>query len=147
MKAENRGIKAKKNRKLTARCSICGMQMDCPESMQGANGHFCARCTDLMARGYEPEELKKHPEDIAQHLPGCDKVSMLLTDLAFDSYWKKVMKHGIEHFDNEMLVKEFYFQGASSMAALFISAGMPPEFLDELADGMKGAKNKVGDKK
>jgi uncharacterized paraquat-inducible protein A len=37
-------------------CYVCGADMDCPESMLSADRHFCARCTDLLAEGYEPEE-------------------------------------------------------------------------------------------
>lgn len=135
---EKRGGKAKSTKMLTVACSICGMDMDCPESMLGAERHFCAQCTDLMAEGYEPEELKMSPEDIAQHLPGCDEVSMLLMDLTFDGYWNKVLEYGIEHFDNERLAKQSYLRGATSMLGLLISAGMPPEFLDELAEGIRG---------
>jgi hypothetical protein len=101
----------------TVQCTICGMDMDCPESMLPAERHFCARCTDLMAEGYEPDELKKSPEDIAQH------------------------------FENESLARDCYLQGATSMLGLLISAGMPPEFLDELAEGIRGAKRRMGEGK
>jgi len=148
MKAENRGKKAKKNRKLTALCTICGADMDCPESMQSADGHFCARCTDLMAQGYEPDELKKSPDDVAQHFEKCEEVSIQLMDIAFDSYWKHVKEYGVD-FDpeNESLARDCYLQGAVSMLALLTSAGMPPEFLDEVEEGMREAKRRRGDKK
>ncbi|MBU4075496.1 MAG: hypothetical protein KKI06_02095 [Euryarchaeota archaeon] len=100
----------------TVQCTICGMDMDCPESMLSAE----------------------------RHLPGCDEVSMLLMDLTFDGYWNKVLEYGIEHFDNERLAKQSYLRGATSMLGLLISQGMPPEFLDELADGMRGAKRRMG---
>ncbi len=77
--------KSKEHKNATVHCSICGMDMDCPESMLTVERHFCARCTDLMAEGYEPEELKMSPDDIAQHLPGCDEVSMLLMELHWSS--------------------------------------------------------------
>ena len=98
--------------------------------------------TKMLAEGYE--ELKMSPDDIAQHLPGCDEVSMLLMDLTFDGYWNKVLEYGIEHFDNERLAKESYLRGATSMLGLLISQGMPPEFLDELAEGIRGAKRGMG---
>lgn len=128
-------------------CTICGMDMDCPESMLGADRHFCARCTDLMAEGYEPDELKMSPEDIAQHFEKCEEVSMLLMDIAFDGYWKNMQEYSMEHFDpeNESLARDCYLQGASSMAALLISAGMPLEFLDEVEEGMRGAKRRMGE--
>jgi len=129
---------------ITVQCSLCGADMDCPESMLSAERHFCARCTDLMAEGYEPEELKMSPDDIAQHLPRCDEVSTLLMDLTFDGYWNKVLEYGIEHFDNERLAKESYLRGATSMLGLLISQGMPPEFLDELAEGIREAKRRMG---
>lgn len=149
MKVENRGKKAKKNRKLTVQCTICGKDMDCPESMQSADGHFCARCTDLMAQGYEPDELKKSPEDIAQYFGKCEEVSILLMDIAFDSYWNKVQEYGKEDFDpeNESLAKDCYLQGAVSMLALLIRAGMPPEFLDDVEEGMREAKRRMGEGK
>ncbi len=128
----------------TVRCTICGMDMDCPESMLSAERHFCAGCTDLMAEGYEPEELS--PDDIAQHLPKCDEVSMLLMDVTFDGYWNKVLEYGIEHFDNERLAKQSYLRGATSMLGLLISQGMPPEFLDELAERIRGAKRGMGER-
>jgi len=140
MKAENRGKKAKKNRKLTVKCTTCGADMDCPESMQSADGHFCAQCTDIMAQSHEPEELKKSPEDMVQHFEKCEDISIQLMDIAFDSYWKHVQEYGMEYFDpeNESLARDCYLQGATSMLGLLISAGMPPEFLDELAEGMRG---------
>ncbi len=66
------------------------------------------------------------PEDIERLLPKCDKVSVLLMDISFDSYWKKVLEYGIEHFDNETLAKQCYLQGASSMLGLLISAFRNP---------------------
>ncbi len=147
MKAEKSGGRAMSIKMLAVHCSICGMDMDCPESMLSAERHFCARCTDLMAEGYEPDELKMSPDDIAQHLPGCDEVSMLLMDITFDGYWNKVLEYGIEHFDNERLAKESYLRGATSMLGLLVSQGMPPEFLDELAEGMRGAKKTMSGKK
>jgi hypothetical protein len=117
-------------------CTICGMDMDCPESMLGADRHVCAWCADLLAKGYKPEELKMSPDDIARHLPRCNELSMLMMDITFDSYWDTVLKYGMEQIDNKPLAKECYLRGATSMPGLLISAGMPPEFLDELAEGM-----------
>lgn len=107
--SERRGGKVKETIMVNVSCSICGMDMDCPESMLSAKRHFCERCTDRLAEGYEPEELKK----------------------SFDP-------------ENESLARDCYLQGASSMAALLISAGMPPEFLDEVGEGIRGAKRRMG---
>ena len=41
--------------------------------------------------------------------------------------------------NNEILEKERYLQGATSMLGLLRRVGMPPEFLDELAEGMEEA--------
>ena len=109
MKVEKSGGRTESMKMLTVQCTICGMDMDCPESMLSAERHFCARCTDLMAEGYEPEELS--PDDIAQHLPKCDEVSILLMDVTFDGYWKNVQEYGMEHFDNERLAKQSYLGG------------------------------------
>jgi hypothetical protein len=49
--------------------------------------------------------------------------------------------------NNETLAKERYLQGATSMLWLLIGAGMPPEFLDELAEGIRGAKRRMGEGK
>jgi len=65
-------------------------------------------------------------------------------DITFDSYWKKVLEYGIEHFDDERLAKESYLRGVTSMLGLLVSQGMPPEFLDELAEGIRGAKRGMG---
>jgi len=46
--------------------------------------------------------------------------------------------------NHETTAKERYLQGASSMLGLLISQGMPPEFLDELEEGMRGAKRRMG---
>ncbi len=46
---EKKGGKANSTKMVTVQCSICGMDMDCPESMLGADRHFCERCTDLLA--------------------------------------------------------------------------------------------------
>jgi hypothetical protein len=51
-------------------------------------------------------------------------------------------EQGIEHFDIDTLAKECYLQSATSMPGLLMSKGMPPEFLDELAEGMREAKRK-----
>jgi hypothetical protein len=144
MMAEKRGGNSTKM--VTVQCTICGMDMDRPESMLSAERHVCARCTDLMAEGCEPEELNKSPENIAQHFRRCEEVSILLMDVDFDSYWKNVQEYGMELFDpeNESLARDCYLQGATSMLALLISAGMPPEFLDELEEGMRGAKRGMG---
>ncbi|MFU8767244.1 MAG: hypothetical protein ACNA7I_06225 [Candidatus Methanoperedens sp.] len=144
-----KGVNAKSSKMLTVRCTVCGTDMECPESMLEAKRHFCARCTDLLAEGYEPDELKMSPDDIAQHFEKCDEVSMLLMDFTFDSYWKNVQEHGMEYFDpeNESLARDCYLQGATSMLALLISAGMPPEFLDELGEGIREAKMRRGEGK
>jgi len=60
---------------------------------------------------------------------------------------EKEQEQGMEHFDNETLAKEFYLQGATSMLGLLVSAGMPPEFLDELAEGLREAKRRMGEGK
>jgi transcription elongation factor Elf1 len=62
---ESKGGRAKSTKMATVQCSICGMDMDCPESMLSADRHFCARCTDLLAEGYEPEELKMDKKSLA----------------------------------------------------------------------------------
>ncbi|MCZ7381082.1 MAG: hypothetical protein O8C64_05880 [Candidatus Methanoperedens sp.] len=49
--------------------------------------------------------------------------------------------------NNETFAKECCLQGATSMLALLISAGMPPEFLNELAEGMREAKRRMGEGK
>ncbi len=41
--------------------------------------------------------------------------------------------------------KESYLRGATSMPWLLICQGMPPEFLDELAEGMGEAKRGMGE--
>ncbi len=53
---------------------------------------------------------------------------------------------GMEHYNYEALSKLFFLQGTSSMPGLLISTGMPPEFLDELAEGMRGAKKRMGER-
>jgi len=128
---------------LTVPCSLCGSDMDCPESMLSADRHFCARCTDLLAEGYEPEELKMSPEDIARHFARCDEVAEEMMDITFNIYWEKVQETGIEHFNNEALAREFYIQGASTMLSLLISQGMPPPFLDDLEEAIRGAKRRM----
>lgn len=49
--------------------------------------------------------------------------------------------------NNERLVKECSLQGATSMLGILVSQGMPPEFLDELAEGMREAKKRMGEGK
>ncbi len=129
MKVKKSGGRTESTNMLTVQCTFCGMDMDCPELMLSVERHLCARCTDLMAEGYEPEELKMSPDDIAQHFERCDEVSMLLMDITFDSYWKNVHEYGMEHFDpeNESFARDCYLQGATSMLALLISAVMPPD--------------------
>ncbi len=51
MKVEKSGVRTKNPIMLTVQYTICGMDMDCPESMLSAERHFCAGCT-------EPEEKK-----------------------------------------------------------------------------------------
>jgi hypothetical protein len=46
--------------------------------------------------------------------------------------------------NNETRAKERYLQGATSMLGLLISVGMPPPFLDELAEGIREAKRGKG---
>jgi len=41
--------------------------------------------------------------------------------------------------NNERLAKELCPQGASSMLGLLVSVGMPPEFLEEVGEGMREA--------
>jgi hypothetical protein len=60
---------------------------------------------------------------------------------------EKEQEQGMEHFDNETLARDCYLQGATSMLGLLVSQGMPPEFLDELAEGMRGAKRGMGEGK
>jgi hypothetical protein len=115
MKVEKKGGRAKSSKMLTVQCSICGIGMDCPESMLSADRHFCARCTDLLSEGYEPEELKMNPESLSRHFERCD----------------------------ERLAKEYYLQGASPMLGLLISTGMPPPFLDDLEEAIREAKMRM----
>jgi len=67
-----------------------------------------------------------------------------MMDLSFDSYRDTGLKDGMEQIDNKTLTKDCYLQGAPSMPGLLISAGMPPEFLDELAEGIREAKRGMG---
>ncbi len=140
MKVKKRGGKSTKM--LTVTCSICGMDMDCPESMLSAERHFCARCTDLLAEGYEPEELNMDIKSLDRHFKRCDEVAEEMLDLAFYGYWKKVQEEGMEHYNYEALAKMFFIQGASSMLGFLISTGMPPPFLDDLEEAIKEAKRR-----
>ncbi len=49
--------------------------------------------------------------------------------------------------NNETLAKECYLQGASSMLGLLVSQGMPPEFLDEMGEGIREGKKGMGERK
>lgn len=112
---------------MKVKCSICGMDMDCPESMLSAQRHFCARCTDMLAEGYEPEDLKMDKESLERRFKRCDEVAEEMLDIAFYGYWNKVQAQGMEHYNYEALSKMFFLQGASSM-------------LDDLMVAIRGAK-------
>ncbi len=142
MKVARKGGRAKSLKTKKIKCSICGINTECPESMLSAT---CERCTDLMAAGYKPEELKIDPESLARHFKRCDEVAEEMLDVAFYGYWKKVQEHGMEHYNYEALAKMFFLQGASSMLGLLISTGMPPPFLDDLEDAIRGAKKGMGE--
>jgi len=60
MMAEKSGGKVKSTRMLTVQCSMCGADMDCPESMISADRHFCASCTDLLAESNQTLEGLKY---------------------------------------------------------------------------------------
>lgn len=49
------------------------------------------------------------------------------------------------HYNYDLLPKIFFLQSASSIWGLLISQGMPPEFLDELTEGMREAKRRMGE--
>ncbi len=49
--------------------------------------------------------------------------------------------------NNERLAKERCLQGSTSMLGFLVSRGMPPQMLDELAEGMRGAKRGLGEGK
>ena len=59
---------------------------------------------------------------------------------------EKLQEQYMELFNHERLAREFYPQGATSMPGLLIGRGMPPEFLDELAEGMRESKRRMGKK-
>ncbi len=140
MKAEKRGGKAKNSRMVNVPCSICGIDMDCPDPKPKNDMLTCDRCMELLEKGYSPEELKMTPQDIAKHIPRCEKVAKEMQYLAFDDAWEQVHEIGIEHFDHETLAKEFYNRGAVSMLLLMISLEMPPEMLDQLEEVSREAK-------
>jgi hypothetical protein len=50
----------------------------------------------------------------------------------------------MNNFSYEGSTGEFCIHDASSMLGLLISTGMPPEFLDELAEGIKEARGGWG---
>jgi hypothetical protein len=145
MKVEKKGGRAKSSKMVTVQCSICGIDMDCPESMLGADRHFCARCTDLLAEGYEPENLKMDPESLPRHFARCDEVAEEMLDIAFYEPYAKVHEQGMEHYNYEALAKMFFLQGVSSKLGLLISAGMPPPMLDDLEEAIRETKKRMGD--
>lgn len=147
MKARKSGGNGKGTKMATVKCSICGMDMDCPESMLSAERHFCARCTDLLAEGYEPEELKVTRDSMEKHFKRCDEVAEKMLDIAFYEAFAKMQEQGMEHYNYEALAKTFFLQGASSMLGLLISAGMPPPMLDDLEEAIKEAKRRMGEGK
>ncbi len=112
----------------TVACSVCQTDMDCPESMLGAKRHFCVTCTDLMAEGYEPEDITPRLVDRAQYFPICDNVAETFTDAAFDGFWAELQSIGMEHFSYEDLARECYVQGARSLLRLLVRSGV--EVLD-----------------
>ncbi|MCX9012354.1 MAG: hypothetical protein OIN66_14710 [Candidatus Methanoperedens sp.] len=147
MKVRKRGGEREDIVMITVQCSICGMDMDCPESMLSADRHFCERCTDLLAEGYEPEELKMDKKSLGRHFARCDEVAEKMLDIAFYEPFAKVQEQGMEHYNYEALAKMFFLQGASSMLGLLISTGMPPPFLDDLEEAIKEAKRGMGEGK
>jgi uncharacterized paraquat-inducible protein A len=147
MKAEKSGGKAKSKKMLTVQCSICGMDMDCPESMLSAQRHFCARCTDMLAEGYEPEDLRMDKESLERRFKRCEEVAEEMLDIAFYGYWNRVQEQGMEHYNYEALAKMFFLQGASSMLAFLISVGMPEPMLDDVMEAVRGAKKTLSGKR
>lgn len=137
MKVAKKGGRAKSSKLVTVQCSICGMDMDCPESMLSAERHFCERCTDLLAEGYTPEELKMDKKSLAKYFRRCDDIAEELLDLTFYGFWKKMQDMEIS---KEELAREFYIHGASSMLGFLISMGMPPPFLDDLKEAIRKGK-------
>lgn len=141
MKVAKKGGRAKSSKMVTVQCSICGMDMDCPESMLSAERHFCERCTDLLAEGYKPEELKMDKKSLAKYFRRCDDIAEELLDLTFYGFWKKMKDKEIS---KEELAREFYIHGASSMLGFLISTGMPPPFLDDLKKAIREGKRGMG---
>ena len=140
MKVAKKGGRAKSSKLVTVQCSICGMDMDCPESMLSAERHFCERCTDLLAEGYKPEELKMDKKSLAKYFRRCDDIAEELLDLTFYGFWKKMQDMEIS---KEELAREFYIHGASSMLGFLISMGMPPPFLDDLEEAIREGKRGI----
>ncbi len=144
MKVAKKGGRAKSSKMVTVQCSICGMDVDCPESMLSADRHFCERCTDLLAEGYKPEELKMDKKSLAKHFRRCDDIAEELLDLTFYGFWKKMQDMEIS---KEELAREFYIHGASSMLGFLISTGMPPPFLGDLDEAIREGKRGMGKRK
>ncbi len=57
------------------------------------------------------------------------------------------VQQGMEHYNYEALSKMFFLQGATSMLGLLVSQGMPPPFLDDLGEAIRGAKRRMGEGK
>ncbi|MDP2840946.1 MAG: hypothetical protein Q8O17_01555 [Candidatus Methanoperedens sp.] len=61
MVSEKRGGKVKDTGMVDVSCSICGMDMDCPESLLLDDQHFCPKCSHLMDEGYEIKDFMRDP--------------------------------------------------------------------------------------
>lgn len=102
-----------------ATCTGCKQEMDCPESMLKADGHYCWVCCELMEQGVGEKDLEKErklrgpaieAESLRQDIAG------LITDIGFPSLWEQ-QKRNLGP-DTENTAWEAHAAGAEAMLEL-----------------------------
>ncbi|MFH0861923.1 MAG: hypothetical protein V1875_02730 [Candidatus Altiarchaeota archaeon] len=128
----------------TSQCSICGEDMECPESMLKAGKHICECCTSVMADGFEGEDEIRARSREERKILECRPEAEYLADYIRNEVYPgdKPPKEILRTMSKKELAEEAYYQGA--LAALdFMLYAAGPESVRRARKTVDGAREEA----
>jgi hypothetical protein len=108
------------------KCSYCGEDMDCPESMLAADVHVCSFCTDVMDEGMSREEIIEASREERKLSPYYKDVDEL-TDFVLSTTFKhnRMPKEIIKEMSKREIERESYISGILTAFDFLLHCGEP----------------------
>ncbi len=114
------------------KCSYCGEEMECPESMLDAGEHICSFCLDVMEEGMSKEEIKeasKRERELSKYYKDVGEMANTI----FSFVYKETPKKALKKMNKKRIEEDAFYAGIVS-ALDFILHTAGPEALISIRD-------------